>query len=234
MSIPQQESAHGQTSVWAELDALAARLRQAPLDTRNGSPGQAWSSQRLYETWLKREEWRVYPEALPLLFGIPPEHWEEVATKPGLDTAVAGLWQGLQASVARGDGPPVINPGLSADDWTVRPQGLHAWAHNGGFELAEPFDTLIGFIAKVMFASAQAPSSQAGDTGGGNDKEAVLGAALAVVATFPEQCRGQAGWIEAEAVVDVIMAKSAIWFERAPPMSRAAMVELIDKWFGTL
>jgi hypothetical protein len=233
MNIPQQAPGAGQAPVWAALQAVSACLAQSQ-DTRSHLPGQTGSLQRLYEIWLKRDEWRVYQEALPLLFGIPPEHWNAWAAQPGADNAVAALWREIQAAVEHGRGPPVVNPRSAATDWMVRPQDLHTWAHNGGFELPEPFDTLMSFIAKVLSTPAAVSLSPVADKDSSSDREAVLGAALAVVASFPEQCRGDAGWIEAEAVVDAILAKSAIWFERGPPMPRPAMVELIDKWFGTL
>ncbi len=220
------------TALAGLADRLAAPQADVDADRRPGE--DKLSSQRLYETWLKREEWSVLTEALPLLFGIAPEHWSDRLSRAQAVKEAEAVRDAVHSAVEQDEAFELTDRSGALDAWMVRPQALHTWAHAADFRLPEAFDTLMSFIAKVMFKPMSMPAEPSATLAKNSDRELVLGAALAVVATFPEQCRGQAGWIEAEAVAKVIQAKSAIWFEGPPHLSQSEMAELIDKWFRTL
>ena len=66
-------------------------------------------------------------------------------------------------------------------------------------------------------------------------REQVLGAALAVMAEFPEQCRNSKGRISVPAIARLIQEHQGVWFtDRDKMMSATSIQDLLNKWIRTL
>lgn len=207
------------------LAAIRATLAPALATT-------ALEQQRLYEQWLRREEWRLRTEALPLLCGLAPAVWAEAR----LGDAEGRLWEAVNASRTAAVGLPVVNPDAAEDDWRVRPADCYHWARAQGITLPAAFEELIGFILCVVKGreppvASPAPATIAPGSGTATVREQVLGAALNVLAKCPDQCYDEHGLTSGERIADRIQAQSLRWFDAAePPMPPAAMASLIDQW----
>lgn len=189
--------------------------------------------QLLFESWIKRETWLLRRDGLALLAGVDPEAAAELGSKT-VAQAEEALWSLLREAVAAGTLRP-LNPEAAPGDWRVTPAALYDWACRQGIPLPEAYTNLMRFILKVLGGEAvpagPAPTPEAPEAGA---REAVLGAALALVATYPEQCRGEEGWIEALPIARQIEQKRALWFEGAAPMPVEEMATLIERWLKTL
>jgi hypothetical protein len=151
------------------------------------------AQQKLYETWLKKDHWRLRDEAVPLLAGVDPE-------TGGEDEQLAALWQELAAAVAAGS-LRVDNPGAEPSLWTASPRAVYRWVADAGRPVPEAFRNLMEFILQTV---KQDPLSAPGD-GAETDfyagNEAILGAALSVLAAWPDRCFTRNGGVDVRRVI---------------------------------
>lgn len=219
------KSSQIEPSLREALSAFRATLAPALAST-------ALDQRRLYEQWLRREEWRLRTEALPLLCGLAPGAWVQAQ----LGDAEARLWKAVQASRVAAVGLPIVNPEAPEDDWRVRPTDCYHWSRAQGVTLPEAFEELMGFILRAVSSqapavAAPAPGTIAPGSGSATVREQVLGAALNVLAKCPDQCYDVHGLASGERIAARIRAQSLRWFDTAePPMAPAAMAALIDQW----
>lgn len=149
------------------------------------------AQQKLYEKWLKKERWRLRDEAVPLLAGVDPE-------APEGSAALDGLWRQLENAV-RGGGLAVEDADAAPETWTAAPAAVYRWAVAAGLGVPEPFRALMEFILQAVQTQ---PVDEAADPSAfhaGN--EDLLGAALSVLAAFPEQCRRRNGGVDIRKVI---------------------------------
>lgn len=192
--------------------ALLARLRA-------GLEPDAQALQPLYERWLREDTWAVPDEALPLLAGIAPDDWDAHVERCGARSEAARLGALLAAGHAVREG-------------VIAPAELGRWARTAGVELPAALGALLDFIARVLPASGTAAAPDAAPAGPDqDDRERVLGAALALVTKFPERCRDEHGFYDGERIAALILEKAALWFpDRPPSLSREAMATLLERY----
>ena len=196
--------------------------------------------QRLFEKWVVRESWLLHDEAIPLLLGIDPESRERFRdneNETGMDVREMGeharhcIEQGLL---------PVINMESPEKEWRVKPVEVYKWAAVSRVELPEQLTMLMEFLQKAI--SENRPATASLKTGMDphierydNDKEKVLGTALAILAANPDRYRKENGAVSAEKIVQIISEKGNFWFGDDPPgMTPAAMTDLINRWLRTI
>lgn len=218
---------------------VQARLDDRPRerDSRMARFGEQIEQQMLYEKWLKHDAWKLRREGIALLIGVAPEELAEIIGEGTLSEREHELWAAVQGSVQSGSGPRIGGESAQPETWTVTPPDLYGWAKGLGFALPEAFDSLMSFILSTTrrAAAGPEPAAQPGAvSAGAANREAVLGAALALVANYPEQCVGAQGWVEADAIARLLQQKSALWFDRGVPMTLEEVTALIDKWLKTL
>jgi hypothetical protein len=68
-----------------------------------------------------------------------------------------------------------------------------------------------------------------------DDKERILGAALAILCAYPEKCKDNKGQIKANRIVKIINEKGVFWFgDRIPNLSNSVITDLINRWLQTV
>jgi len=181
-------------------------------------------TQKCYEQWLKHDEWSARSQALPLIVGVAPPDWSRYLDDHGLQATEAAAWPQFQHDVA-----------IAHDSSSVSVEHLVACVRRGGVELPASFSRLYDFVRQTTLYATPAnvaPLPDAAEPGGLPDEtEIVLGAALSLVATMPDRCRDDHGFVEGEIVAKLILKAAARWFPLQPAtMSEAAMAALINKW----
>ena len=181
--------------------------------------------QRVYEHWLKRSEWKARSEAIPLVIGTDPEHWEAYVCEHGLVDQEQGLWH-LFAEAN----------GIGSNEELVPVPLVYDWFRTNAVELPVSLSRLYDFIRQVSFRAEPAEIvadgiSESNSAVSENEVEIVLGAALSLVAKVPERCRDAHGFISGSVVSELIIDTAARWFPSGPPtITSTQMAELIDKW----
>ena len=196
------------------------------------------SEQRLYERWLRQDEWRVRSEALPLLFGVEPAQWPELIAGLDLGLQVESAWDTLKACIAQARFPPLTGTQREEDEWGVHPLDFYHWAHGHGLDISAAFEQLAQFVATVikqphspspashvLFGAGLPPQTQA------SEREKILGAALNVLAKCPEACRDEHGLVSGEAIAKLIGEQCIRWFDTQQlPVDPTDVAALIDRW----
>ena len=189
------------------------------------------TQQRLYEHWLKQDEWYLREDAIPLVLGVDPEDWPELRDREPIRSCEAVAWEAIQASVRDSQQPTVTNRNAPEDLWKVRAEDLYRWARLTQIALPEPFEQLMQFITTVVKHEEveQNTPSMTRTT----EEHAVLGAALAALAAWPEECRDGHGRADAGRIAGLVERKAPLWFaSTGPPMSHEEITQLIDEWLG--
>lgn len=180
--------------------------------------------QRLYERWLKNDEWVARSEALPLVVGVDPERWQTYLKEYRLVDEESAVWRVFAAGMR-----------LGSDQHRVVVSAVYDWARNNGVALPLSFARLYDFVRQVtlrresddLVANDLLQQNSATPT----EHEIVLGAALSLVAKMPQECHDEHGSVDATVVSKLIMDKAARWFPTATPsMSQGQIAELIGRW----
>ncbi len=190
----------------------------------------------LYEKWLKRDEWVLRAEAIPLLLGVSPEDWADALGERAMQSAEQTVWDKLKDGVIQTGNPKVTRPNEADVVWQVTPVALYAFAQSQGIVVPEAFAALIQFLQRVI----RSPVQQDFQPGGGSVqassdtvsvREKVLGAALNILAKCPDQCYNDLGLVNGAAIASLIQTQSVRWFDvPVPPLSQTEMAALIEKW----
>ncbi len=191
--------------------------------------------QMLYEKWIKQDQWGLRLEALPLLAGAEPEDWSSLLGQQDNAELEQALWTTVVDAVEQQGSPLVQNRDADPEQWQVKPQDIHYWCRTQAIAVPSAFDMLISFVASTVKKAPEqetvmgAKQFMAANTS--SDREKVLGAGLAMVCTFPEQCRDQHGWVDGYTLASLIKEKGALVFDDQPPvLDVAEMAELLDGW----
>jgi hypothetical protein len=181
--------------------------------------------QRLYERWLKRDDWKSRSEALPLVVGVEPDRWRAYLNEYGLIEAELALWRLFAAG-----------NGIRSDDDPVAASIVYEWFRRSGVDLPRCFVRLYDFVRQVKLRS-DAPEvialdgARPGAREDQSENEIVLGAALSLVASMPDRCRDEHGLIDGVAIAKLIIETAARWFPTTTPaMNQAQIAALIDRW----
>ena len=195
--------------------------------------------QLLYESWVIKESWLIMDEAIPLLAGFDPavESNHEQEVKTSLDE----IWKHAKHCVEQ-ELLQVINREEAPEKWRARPVDIYRWARTSRIQLPGIFANLMEFISStikhaVKHDEASVHNDHADFTAMkfDNDRERVLGVALAVLAAYPEKCRNSKGKVKTDKIINLINEKAAYWSgEQKIEMSPVAMKDLINKWLNTV
>jgi hypothetical protein len=195
--------------------------------------------QILYEKWVVKDTWLLKHEALPLLSGIDPER-NDAQLQPELLNNINQLWIHSKDCVEQGL-LKVINQEQADENWRVSPLDIYRWARISRMELPDVFTRVMEFISKTVKQPDLQPVSK--DKSGidydpvkfDENREKVLGIALALLAAYPEKCKDSLGQVKADRIVNLIIEKSESWLVNEPQdFSTTAIRDLINKWLNTL
>ncbi|CAN0488250.1 unnamed protein product, partial [Phaeothamnion confervicola] len=176
--------------------------------------------QLLYEQWLALEHWPLDPVALALLVGVAPAHWS---------THVATLDLAPQAEQLRTR--MLTSLTLDAQQLTT-PLELRAWAHSEGVTLPAAAEALLDFVARALPGRA-AQLLEIAPAASSTDKEAVLGAALALVTRFTEDCLDEERMFDGARIARLMLSQAALWFpDRPPRMDEQAIAQLVERYIN--
>ena len=176
--------------------------------------------QMLYEHWLKSDSWAARNEALPLVVGVDPELWRSYLEAGELAAAEQSLWDVYQREA-----------GIAAESDRVAVDQLVAFFRAQQVEMPASFSRLYDFIRQTTLTAVPDPAERAAVSTRPEETEAVLGAALALVASMPDRCRDEHGFVAGERIAKLIMQSAVRWFPvQAPTMTETEMATLIDKW----
>jgi hypothetical protein len=202
--------------------AMSEALAALSLELRCGvnSADLAPTYQALFEQWLCRDRWRVANEAIPLLVGVAPENWSAYVAANGLSGPARRLTDRLTHDLG------------CATDELVDVEKLGAWSRAQGFELPGAFERVLEFIVSVVPRPDTAPDHES-LMARANERERLLGAALALVTRFPQQCRNADGAYDGKQLATVLMEKAVVWFPlAAPEMSVEEIASLFESYLG--
>ncbi len=196
--------------------ALIARLRSGLNVTGTDS-----AQQLLYEHWVGVAQWPLQPVALALLVGVAPEHWASHVEALGLEAEAEQLRARLLADLALDAAQ--ITDGLR----------LRAWAQSQGVALPAAAEHLLDFVARTLpMLAAQVPTTNA-SAERTSDKEVVLGAALAMVTRFTEDCLDEERMFDGARIARLMLTQAALWFPDGPPrMDEQAIAKLIEQYIS--
>jgi len=185
----------------------------------------------LYERWVVKARWNLAREALPLLLGIDPDLWLTRCANLEILAEAEQSEQALAEVASQGGGLPILNPEAPEHEWCVRPADLYLWTVAVGYQVPEPFATLVQYVLQVVKPVESAPSSPVTGAAAGEVRERVLGAALALLARTPQACRDDNGFIDPGLIARCIVEQSVRWFESpTPPLPEVEIATLIARW----
>lgn len=198
--------------------------------------------QKIYEKWVVKETWNLKSEGLPLMFGLDPENQDWNRKENEYRQAINELWVHAQQCVEQGL-LPVKNKLDQPGDWQVIPSDIYRWAIVSRLTIPEAFSTLMQFVLNtIKQPNIFDPANEVRtDDGGGysnaivQDKERILGTALAILAAYPDRCRDKQGKVQTNNIVKIINEKGNFWFgDQLPKMSTKVMRDLINRWLQTV
>ncbi len=210
----------------AALEKITENLEQDPFD-----------QQKIYEKWIRKENWSLRDEGMPLAIGLDPEKWAELFNVAGFEELETAAWEAFESVSPTDAGPNVLNLDDETGDWKVSPAEFYRWLNAQGITVPDSLDSLMQFVMTVMkkpVAQMDVLSSDPASAASqfrSSDREKVLGAAFNIVSKEPNACRDDSGLSNGNALAAMIAAQSVIWFESAkPPMSVEKMGDLLEKW----
>ncbi len=191
--------------------------------------------QKLYEKWVVKTSWHLKSHGIPLLLSIDPEIYSNSTFDETTEQKYQDLWEHAKHCVEQ-DLLVVLNRESPSDEWEVKPVDVYKWAAISRVELPEQLTSLMEFVMMSLLSTVNASSEFAGDNSQSeasynSDKEHILGAALTMLATFPDQCMNKKGQVRAENIVSLINEnESRLFSENTPDLSKTAAIDLINKW----
>ena len=194
--------------------ALVARLR-AGLNVALADAAQ----QALYEHWIGQERWPLAPVALALLVGVAPVQWRAHLDTHNLVADADQLKTLLQNELT-------LDADLMTSGLAVR-----AFAQRHGVTLPAAAEPLFDFVARTLLRLAAEIPVVAAPAARSSDKEVVLGAALALVTRFTEDCLDDERMFDSARIARLMLAQAALWFpDGAPRMDERAIAELVEHY----
>ncbi|MFK8068240.1 MAG: hypothetical protein AB8D52_08345 [Gammaproteobacteria bacterium] len=206
------------------LVEITENLKQDPFD-----------QQKIYEKWIKEEEWQLREQGIPLAIGLDPEKWKELFKLAGFEEVEEAAWEAIKKLTPTGEGPNVLNPEEEVEKWKVNSTEFYRWLNQQGISVPDALDSLMQFVMTIVKkpVSEAMASDQAGlfPQTRSSDREKVLGAAFNIVSKEPNACRDDSGLTNGSKLAEMIAAQSVLWFESSkPPMSVKDMSEFLEKW----
>jgi len=194
--------------------------------------------QKLYEKWAVKTTWHLKDQAIPLLLSIDPEKYSDSSYDKAAEHKYQDLWEHAQQCVEQ-DLLFVINRESPVEEWEAKPIDVYKWAAISRVDLPEQLSTLMEFVMMTLVHTENdALNSQDGkdqtDVSYNSSKEHILGAALAMLSSYPDQCVNKKGRMRAENIISLINENEIKLFgEKTPDLSSTAAIDLINKWIRT-
>ncbi len=193
--------------------------------------------QKLYEKWAVKTSWHLKTQGIPLLLSMDPDNYSDSDIDETTEKKYQDLWEHAQHCVEQ-DLLVVLNRESPADEWEAKPVDVYKWAAISRVALPEQLTSLMEFVmmsllSTVDTASGPSCAKSQSEAAYNSDKENILGAALAMLATYREECTNTKGRIRAENIVSLISKNESMLFDKAPDLSATAAVDLVNKWIKT-
>jgi len=206
------------------LDKITENLQQDPFE-----------QQKIYEKWIKQDEWKLREQGLPLAIGLDPEKWKEMFDLSGFKALEETAWKALKNLSPTEEGPNILNLEDEAGEWKVYPSDFYRWLNREGIIVPDALDSLMQFVMNIVKKTAE-PTMDASDPASSvsgsrsSDREKILAAAFNIVSKEPNACRDNSGLTNGKALAEMIAKQSVLWFDSPkPPMSIEKMGALLEK-----
>jgi len=204
---------------------------------------EMYEQRRLYERWVAKDGWTLETEAVPLVLGYDPEIPEALdeeykkSARVLIEHARHCITHHLSLNAVNSEDPP--------EQWKVRPTEFYCWVSVSRVQMPESLVNLMEFVIHTVkgekdrvfqvTSDVTGPAQEATGREFDLQRERILGAALAVLAEFPDQCRNSKGRISVPAITELIQQHHEVWFpDEEKMMSPTTMQDLINKWIKTL
>lgn len=196
------------------------------------------TQQKLYEKWAVKPSWHLKNQAIPLLLSMDPEKYSTSSRNEYSEQKYQDLWEHAQHCVEQGL-LFVLNREHPADEWKAKPIDVYKWAAISRVELPLELSTLMEFVMMTLVSTENIDNDsldnkKQNDITYDKDRERILGAALAMLVTYPERCKNKKGRVSAENILSLIDENESVLFgEEIPGLSPTAGIDLINKWIKT-
>ena len=196
------------------------------------------TQQKLYEKWAVKPSWHLKNQAIPLLLSMDPEEYSTSSRDEYSEQKYQDLWEHAQHCVEQGL-LFVLNREHPADEWKAKPIDVYKWAAISRVELPLELSTLMEFVMMTLVSTENIDNDsldnkKQNDITYDKDRERILGAALAMLVTYPERCKNKKGRVSAENILSLIDENESVLFgEEIPGLSPTAGIDLINKWIKT-
>ncbi|MCK5431665.1 MAG: hypothetical protein KAJ03_02920 [Gammaproteobacteria bacterium] len=196
------------------------------------------TQQKLYEKWAVKPSWHLKNQAIPLLLSMDPEKYSTSSRDEYSEQKYQDLWEHAQHCVEQGL-LFVLNREHPADEWKAKPIDVYKWAAISRVELPLELSTLMEFVMMTLVSTENIDNDsldnkKQNDITYDKDRERILGAALAMLVTYPERCKNKKGRVSAENILSLIDENESVLFgEEIPGLSSTAGIDLINKWIKT-
>ena len=191
--------------------------------------------QKIYEKWVVKESWHLKNQAIPLLLSMDPENVSISLCDKETEQKYQDLWEHAQHCVEQ-ELLFVLNRECPVDEWEASPTDVYKWAAISRVELPKELSPLMEFVLKslvptVNYNNNSHSSKKQDEISYDKDRERILGAALAVLAAYPEKCKNTKGRVRAENILSLINEnENALFGEEIPELSVTADLDLINQW----
>lgn len=197
-----------------------------------------FAQQKIYEKWIRLDEWRLRDQGLPLALGVDPVQWASLLEMTAIKEMADKTWEAFCEFPSTAYGLGVINPDDHSDEWNVSPGVFYRWLIAQGISVPDSLDALMAFVMTVVKKpvsaidnGSQIDQAVAASGSTASDREKVLIAAFNIVSKEPDACRHESGLTDGRALAEMIAAQSIRWFDTpTPPLSVARMGDLLEKW----
>jgi len=194
--------------------------------------------QKLYEKWAVKTSWHLKNQGIPLLLSMDPDKYSNSEFDETTEKKYQDLLKHAQHCVEQ-DLLVVLNRESPVDEWEAKPVDVYKWSAISRVELPEQLISLMEFMMMSLLSTVNTSSDTSRDNSQDgasyySDKEHILGAALAMLATYPDECTNKKGRVRAENIISLINKNESLLFvDKVPVLSTTASVDLINKWIKT-
>lgn len=191
--------------------------------------------QKLYEKWVVKESWHLKNQAIPLLLSMDPENVSISLCDEEIKQKYQDLWEHAQHCVGQ-ELLFVLNRECPVDEWEASPIDVYKWAAISRVELPKELSPLMEFVMKSLvsstnFSNNSRSSKKHDEVSSDRGKERILGAALSMLAAYPERCRNKKGRVRAENILNLINEnENALFGEKIPELSFTVGLDIINQW----
>lgn len=188
--------------------------------------------QKLYELWLKKSEWSLLDEAIPLLYGHAPTGPGESANQKPDKSMQLLLEKSVREGTLRLESGEEELSGAR-----VKPEHIYSWAVKQKIAIPPEFSALMDFILKTVINESleeELPERDASESSlSGNEK--VLGACLALLAKYGDDCRGKSGKVSLEKLLRLMdKEREKLFRGNEPQLSSVLIRDVVSQWLQKL